>query len=624
MSNQSATYTLYLNSNVLRALQEHESAALSLDRRFENLQQTLSTIGLGVGLHKLVEEGKEWIKVTAEYEQSLLRIKNNSADIADGIKNQQFILSEVDKYKIPLQEATDAYGDFLAMVKGSHLASDEVRKLHDEILMIAKIKGISDGQMDAAVRNLGKMLEVGALDARHFFFFEQQLSGIGAYVAKELGVSLNQLAMMRHKGELTGVDPKILLRAIESMATDEAFKLPEALKSTQSELNELSNEWVKFKTDLVLDLKPEIVGFFHSLEDGIHWLKAHKEELIQLGDVLIMAGKAYVGFRVAKLSLDAATTVYNLALGVEITRTSAQTAATTAQTAATQALVLAIRELVIAQEMAAASSATMLAAQEAYLVDATGMAIFSSSQAANIAALTEAQALRTAGMAAGASTSGLALTSAAAVPVFIAAVAAGVTIAAIAYDLPSGKGGYNKFGQEVDGENNFEGSVNFGKKQIVDTTSNYKVVLDPVAALIGDSSKYIRQYEGKTWVDMTDQEKRDAEFDRNNRDSLAHMYPQPTYPASKEEADKERKRAADAKKQAEILKNGFGGIAKPSQVRGNSVTTIHISIGEMNGMKNPQFSVKSSNDMDDIKDKVGTELVKILTGVVNDSQQISD
>jgi hypothetical protein len=45
------------------------------------------------------------------------------------------------KLRIPLMQATEAYGDFLAMVKGSHLASNEVRRLHDEVLTIAKIKG---------------------------------------------------------------------------------------------------------------------------------------------------------------------------------------------------------------------------------------------------------------------------------------------------------------------------------------------------------------------------------------------------------------------------------------------------------------------------------------------------
>jgi ABC-type transporter Mla subunit MlaD len=94
MSNRSATYTLYLNSNVQALLRMTEQQALSLDKTMSNLQHTLNAVGIGLGLRELIQTAKEWVNVAAEYETSTLRIKNNSESLTEGLKNQKFIYDE--------------------------------------------------------------------------------------------------------------------------------------------------------------------------------------------------------------------------------------------------------------------------------------------------------------------------------------------------------------------------------------------------------------------------------------------------------------------------------------------------------------------------------------------------
>jgi hypothetical protein len=63
---------------------------------------------------------------------------------------------------------------------------------------------------------------------------------------------------------------------------------------------------------------------------------------------------------------------------------------------------------------------------------------------------------------------------------------------------------------------------------------------------------------------------------------------------------------------------------KNERIKGNSSHYITINIDEMNGMNNPTFTVASSYDMSKIEKQVGDALVKVLTGVVNDSQIIGN
>jgi tape measure domain-containing protein len=151
------------------------------------------------------------------------------------------------------------------MLAGSGIASDTVRQLHDNILMIAKIKGLDPGQLSAGVMNLGKMLEAGTMDARHLRPLEMQLSGIGKFIADEMGTTIHGLAVMRNKGLLSAADPMVLLKAVEKQAASLAQFLPESTQTLASGMAEVSNAWLDFKNNLVLEHKEDIVQVMHAL-----------------------------------------------------------------------------------------------------------------------------------------------------------------------------------------------------------------------------------------------------------------------------------------------------------------------------------------------------------------------
>lgn len=337
-------------------LMSMESSASRAEASIASLNSTLAGLGIGVGLHELINFGKDAVQGAADYETAMKRIKFASADLIDAAKNQSFILGEVDKFKIPLQSATDAYGKFLAMLNGSGIAGDRIRSLHDDLLLIGKVKGLGDGQMDAAVMNLGKMLESGSLDARHFRPLEQQLSGIGAFVAKELGITVHQLAILRNKGKMTTIDPQVLLTAIEKQAASLKKFLPESTTTIQSQINDLDNSWLKFKNDLVFENITELRALFDTLKNGVAYLKEHEETIISVGKSLVFIGKLWLEYKGAMMLVNFAQRTYAGFMAGYLSKSAAVISATEGQAIAMNALALSMERVAYASELMAGAS----------------------------------------------------------------------------------------------------------------------------------------------------------------------------------------------------------------------------------------------------------------------------
>lgn len=696
MSNRSVTYTLYLNSNVRQALQAHEQDALRLDKVMQGLQETMTSLGIGIGVHKAIQEAKEWIEEIAELEQGFIRIKNVSEDAAQGIKNQLFIREEVDKFKIGLEEAAHGYGEFLAMVKGAHMPSEQIRKLHDEILLIGKVQGLPDNQMNAAVRNLGKMLEVGGMDARHFFFFEQQLSGIGAYVAKEMGISLSQLAKLRHEGGLTGEDPKILLSAIQKMSEDMETRLPEALGSTRSELNDLNNTWLEFKESLIMDAKPAIVELLNDFKDFTEFLSEHQEQIYSLGGTIIKIAEYYALWRIGMLAANGLSSVMAVSMGLQEKQMLGSMRATNLETEAITRLAIALEELNAAQLAAAESSAILM--EEQLLMGNISALTASQAQAAAFAASS-----RTTNSAVGSMMGG------------VNGAIQGALVSVILYDIMGaaleklgvigGKTttGYDYGSRDVlfypfkdyiasdretvdqyfpngfksntldlllkeitDAHNTGSGSVGlyFDKNGNPYRDRNEQTVKGSgfddketaerfywAVQYFGDITKF--QYDRSNNIDIPDaiehafdkaSFKKGGYFDKHVFSDNEVVALQEFANASKEfashlktfqygggtfldyitgkysyiqEQSKGGKGSAD-----EELKRKLKDLKDTNKIKGNSITNIHITIPEMNGIKTATFSVSGNMDINKVKEIVGVELTKAMTEVIADSQRV--
>ena len=360
-------------TQAISVLRDMESAAVRTESSIMSLNAALKgmagAFGVGFGLNALVSFGKDAVQGAADYETAVKRIKFASNSLAEGAENIAFIGKEVDKFRIPLQQATDDYGKFLAQVAGSGMATSQVQKLHDELLMIGKIKGLDMGQLSAGVMNLGKMLEAGAMDARHLRPLEQQLSGIGKFIADEMGTTVHELAKLRNKGKLTDIDPVVLLRAIEKQAKSLAQFLPESLTTINSEMADVGNAWLRFKNDLVFENRADLQSLFTTLKDSISWMSSHKSEIIATGKAILLFAEAWLKVKTVMAAINLVSATRQGLLAGLAGETVIHTRAVTAQALAYNELAIAMQRLnyVAATQAGMPTLAAMSAARAAEL-----------------------------------------------------------------------------------------------------------------------------------------------------------------------------------------------------------------------------------------------------------------
>lgn len=577
---QTVQYVVYIGGvpQAQAALQTLESSANKTEGALGNLRSTMTAIASAAGLHfglsGLKNLAMDALEGAADYETAVKRIIFSSDTLEEGRKNVEFIRHEVEKFKIPLQEATHDYGTFLAMLAGSGIASDTVRTLHDNILMIAKIKGLDPGQLSAGVMNLGKMLEAGTMDARHLRPLEMQLSGIGKFIADEMGTTVHGLAVMRNKGLLSAADPMVLLKAVEKQAASLAQFLPESTQTLASGMAEVSNAWLDFKNNLVLEHKEDIVQVMHALKDGVAYLAAHKEDIISTGKLVLTLTEYYLKFRGAMLLVNTAQQAYSAFTIGLAGRSAAVVSSVTSQAAAFNALALAMERVAYATEVMAGASLS-----GAVGLGAAGIPLANAGMAAGVSGAATSGA---AGVAAGA---GLSFVSGA----LLVALAAGSIVAlsnAIAGDTVAGpttkvltpSGGVLDAAGIDPNKNPLVG--HFGvDSSIFDLSHN---VFTNAVDTLYTQQKWIKDTLDKPW-----------------------FVPQ-------DEADK-----AMGKKPPAKTPNAPHKIAPISdKVTGQRIVTYNISIKEINGIK--ENTVKEGGKMDTTD--VEKRLREVILDVLKDSQ----
>jgi len=637
-------YNLQLNSNVLASLQAHESAARNLDSSMWQLQKTLAAFGVGLGAHYLKDFVQGAVEGAADYEVAMLRIKNASENATQGLKNQFFIRDEVSKFKIDLQDAADSYGSFLLKIKNAGLSSDVQRTLFDNLQTISKVSGLPQNELDATIRNISIMLGEGVLEARHLRGLSYVHPQIVPFLAKELGLkdddllhkdneqeeatALQKLSRLISSGKLTklGLPADIIVRAVQSYKEAVEGGLPEALKTITSETNDLHNAWLDFKNSVVMDLKPELIGFFHGLGDAVGWMKEHKAGLEAIGGVLFHVLKGYAEFKLLQLGINLTTSAYASIQGLFIRNTITQTSSTAALNTQMEILNANMRALILLQSEVAVGMGAITGAEQAALLSRVN-------QGATVAGTTARSSF-------GGNVAGTVIAVGIA---YIAGEVLGSLVNAIhgrfgdegysfsIFDPITGN--YKKAqraGISQDVHENLQGYIdrNFNTRNKSFNKfygGNIEAKLDPAGEDLFNYIKKIREEvdpKDNLGFDIMDVLVGHDKFGKVNPHQNKDLYDKLKglgynlpYLLDFDPSTSQASGAA-GRKTPKI------DLGKPEHIRGNSSNYITINIDDMIGMNNPKFTVSNMTDMKEIQNIVGVQLTRILTDVVNDSQLI--
>lgn len=582
MPQSGVRYVVTLQDLTAPAFNTMNANANKTEASIINLQNSLKGLGSAFALNFGVSAIKEAVKEYAQYEQSLIRIKNVSESVTEGMKNQNFILAEAKKFKIDIAEATDSFGEFLTMIRGAHIASSDVRKLHDELLLIGKVTALPQSQMDASVRNLGKLLEEGALEGRHVRPLMYQLSGLAPYVASQLNMTTQAFEKFLSSGKMTkaAIDSRILLKAISEYATDLAPKLGESLNSTQSSLNELNNGFFEAKNSLVEGFKPELMSLITMLKDGATYIKENKDELVALGKTALALGEIYLKYKLAVGAVNLVNATYrSFMLGYhslatqEIIDTERKSIAIGLQTQAINKMTIALERLVYVQ--AKANNMPMLAEMSARSAAMSELSSIYSARAGTISGLgAQGIPLANAGVKVGviASITSVVTAVMAELPLIIGAVMASDYIASL---LP--KNPINNQGWDL--KKISESMINPETKAGL-AMSLMSLFRDKPNPMIGEGTS-IGKWNGY-WFD--------------------------------EEKGADGKVKGKGKSATDSSKLGF----TKDEVKGNRPQTYNVYIKEMNGNKDCKFELQSLDKMD--ASAFGRRMADILLSVTNDTQ----
>lgn len=324
-SGRQVEYSLNLKSNAYSTLMADSAAANKFDASMWQVQKTLASFGLGLGATFMIDAAKEWTQAAADYEVALLRIKNAS-DKDLGIKNQLLIKDLVKEFKLDIEDATNAYGNFLFKTKNVNVSSDIKNNLFREIEAVGKIGGLTDEQMKSTTFQIATLLGEGVLDGRHLRQLSQVHPNLMPFIADELGLKNKEkdayVTLLKGEDEDGTKLEKLSLLITKSLtklgigsidviipAMNKYFDsikggLAETLTTLNSQINDLHNTWFTFKSDFVLEHKQDLVDFFGELKEGIKWLTDNRAEIESTAKSIYDILKLYLEWRVALFALE--------------------------------------------------------------------------------------------------------------------------------------------------------------------------------------------------------------------------------------------------------------------------------------------------------------------------------
>ena len=408
---QTVRYVIQATDALYPMLVRDERAAMGLERQLAGVNSQIrgiaSAIGIGFGLHAIVDLGKSFIQAAADFEVSMLRIKNASENATVGLKNQLFIKKEVDEFKLKLDETADSYGNFLFKMKNAAISSDVKNNLFKELLAVSKVGGLSQEQMASTLYNTSLLLGEGVLETRHLRPLTMAHPNLIPFIAEQMGLKdkekdmfskmlgsetddmmanqkLSQLMSKRlTKLGLSSID--VLIPAFNKYYESIKDKVPETLNTIQSGMNEIHTQWVYFQTEIVDKLRPELASFFTSIKDGLGWMREHESGLIKVGQAIAGIVKYWLEYKAVMLAINLGTAAYNTISSLFITETVAETTATAGLNREMLLLNANLENLIRLQGMAAIGSGALTRSQVALATTTGGIPLVAAGGSSAIA-----------------------------------------------------------------------------------------------------------------------------------------------------------------------------------------------------------------------------------------------
>tara|TARA_B100000214_G_scaffold233610_1_gene170593 strand:- start:481 stop:2565 length:2085 start_codon:yes stop_codon:yes gene_type:complete len=238
-------------TSATRALQGVQNQTNQLQKAFGGLKTAL--IGIG-----FVAVAKNIVSTTVEYQKLEQRLKVLTATNGQYAESLELARQAQVKFGLSGTEALEAITNLQARLGTLGVSMEDMTTIFNGFNTAAILSGASTQEQVGAMRQLIQALGSGVLRGDEFNSIAEQMSAIQGPIAKQLGITVDQLREYAHQGKIT---KDIVIAAFKEIEKEGSKALKELIKNDPSmtfkvlnnSIEQLSIELGKIFVPAVLD-----------------------------------------------------------------------------------------------------------------------------------------------------------------------------------------------------------------------------------------------------------------------------------------------------------------------------------------------------------------------------------
>ena len=292
-----AIYTIELNDKLSPGLKKAVANSMGFDKQIQKGKKSAGGFagkigGLGGMLTRLAPQlaiagaaikafsiASDSIRVARNFESLENAINAASGSAKEGAFNMRFIREQALKLGLPLRESAEGFKTMAGAFMGTSMEGEAARDLFKSVASASTVMGLSAEETKGTFLALGQMMSKGKVSAEELNGqLGERLPGALGIAARAMNTTKAELMKLMADGKLMSEDflPAFSKELKKTFAQD----LPNAVNSSQAQLNRFNNAFLELKLSLGRALLPvinKVMGFFTRF---VNFLFAHKDLII--------------------------------------------------------------------------------------------------------------------------------------------------------------------------------------------------------------------------------------------------------------------------------------------------------------------------------------------------------
>jgi tape measure domain-containing protein len=217
-----------------------------MSRSTKRISNSFSTMGSLIGGAVVVGITKNIGNAALAVERFEARVSAAAGSSKAAAIELTFVRNEVKRLGLDLMAAGDGFSQIAAAAKGTELAGAGVRDIFTSVSEASAVMKLSADDTKGAFRAISQIMSKGTVQAEELRGqLGERVPGAFQIAARAMGKTTQELGKMLEMGQVTAVD--FLPKFAEELKRTFNDGLPEAVRSSQAQINRFGNMMVELK-----------------------------------------------------------------------------------------------------------------------------------------------------------------------------------------------------------------------------------------------------------------------------------------------------------------------------------------------------------------------------------------